>query len=209
MTIYEREPSLDARPRDWTIVLHWALPTFKKLLPESIIANLSKAICNPYLDFNAEVECLPCINGKTGELLFSSPMPGSRRVTRQRLRKVLVEGVDIRWGKRLLGMNVTDESVKLSFEDGETTEADFVLGTDGASSKVRDLLHGGDEKAKVKPSGYMFATTITKHGDAEKVEAVVKAHPVAVTMMGTESVGGVGGTLFVPFPMQWNVTNGR
>ena len=122
---------------------------------------------------------------------------------------MLVEGVDVRWGKRLQGMNVTDESVKLTFGDGETTEADFVLGTDGASSKLRDLLYGGDEKAKVKPSGYMFATAITKHGDVEKVEAAVKVHPVAVTMMGTESVGGVGGTLSAPLPMQWDVTNGR
>ncbi|KAK4450213.1 hypothetical protein QBC34DRAFT_77606 [Podospora aff. communis PSN243] len=196
VTLYDAESSLDARPRDWTIVLHWALPTFKKLLPPHIVDNLPLAICNPHLDFTPEVECLPAINGKTGGPLFTSPMPGSRRVARQRLRKVLAEGVDVQWGKKLVSLDVSesekDGPVVLGFEDGSKAEAKYVLGTDGPGSKVRDLLFGRREEGKVKGSGYMFGTVIVKHGDKKKVEAVVKAHPVATVLMGTESVGGIG-----------------
>ncbi|KAK0652692.1 putative monooxygenase [Cercophora newfieldiana] len=195
VTVYDAETSLNARPRDWTIVLHWALPTFKKLLPPHILDNLPQAICNPNLDFTPEVECLPAINGKTGGPLFTSPMPGSRRVSRQRLRKVLAEGIDVQWGKKLVGLQPDanpDGPVVLSFEDGTSAAADYVLGTDGPGSKVRDLLFGGTEAGKVKPSGFLIATLIMKHGDKEKVEAVVKAHPVATVLMGSNSVGGIG-----------------
>jgi len=194
VAVFDRESGLDARSRDWTIVLHWALPTFKKLLPEDIVSRLDSAICNPHLEFTEDVECLPCANGKTGELIFKSPMPGSRRISRQRLRKLIAEGVDVQWGKKLEGMVSDEEGVTLKFEDGTAVGADYVLGTDGAASKLRELLfHGEEEKAKVVPSGYYFATCIIKHNDAEKVEAVVKSHPVATVLMGTESVGGIGG----------------
>lgn len=86
-----------------------------------------------------------------------------------------------------------DGPVVLAFEDGTSIETDYVLGTDGAGSKVRDLLFGESEAGKVKPSGFLFASVFVRHGDAERVEAVVKSHPVATVLMGTESVGGIGG----------------
>ncbi len=193
MSIFDREASINARPRDWTIVLHWALPTFKKLLPENVVANLDKAVCNPYLDFDEEAESLPCYNGVTGDLLFKSKLPGSRRVSRQRLRGVLAEGLDVQWGKKLEGISAEgDGPVRVAFEDGETVEVDYVLGTDGTASKVRELLFKGDEVANFKQSGFMIGTTIAKYGDAGKVEAVIKAHPVGAILMGTDAVGGQG-----------------
>lgn len=59
-----------------------------KLLPADSLSRLPEAICNPYLDFTPEVESLPAYNGLTGDLLFRSPTPGARRVSRQRLRRL-------------------------------------------------------------------------------------------------------------------------
>ncbi|KAK5659939.1 hypothetical protein OQA88_13404 [Cercophora sp. LCS_1] len=206
VVIFDSEKHIDARPRDWTIVLHWAMPTFSKLLPESVIANLDTAICNPRLDFTPEVECLPCLNGVTGDLMFKSPMPGSRRVSRQRLRKVLSEGLDVQWDKKLVDLSSTPDHVTLSFADGSTVQADFVLGTDGPSSAVRSLLFHDDPKASIVPSGYYLATAIMQHGDAAKVEPVHNSHPVATIVMGTSSVGGIG-TMYTPSPSlsTWSV----
>ncbi|KAK1753678.1 hypothetical protein QBC47DRAFT_462450 [Echria macrotheca] len=199
VTVYEQETSLTQRRRDWTIALHWALPIFKKLLPPSVVDNLPQAICNPYLDFNPDVECLPCMNANTGEMLFKSPMPGSRRVSRQRIRQLMTEGVDIRWGKRVSAIRSDNDTVQVEFDDGETVRADYVLGTDGAGSKVRDILYRNDEKARAVPSGYYFATAITRHNNAERVEPVHSLHPVTMVFMGTDSVGAIG-TMYVDDP---------
>lgn len=179
------------------------MPLFEKLLPEEIINDLPKAICNPYLDFNSEVECLPCYNGITGDLLFKSPLPGSRRVSRKRLREVLSQGLDIKWGKKLDKISIssddsqpgdilTDLKVQLAFVDGHTEQVDYVLGADGASSKVRQLLLG-EKAAQPQRSGFMFATGITDYHDAKKVQAVVNAHPVAAITLGMDTVAGCGG----------------
>lgn len=170
------------------------MPVLAKLVPKHILENLSQAVCNPHLDFNDEVESLPCFNGITGDLLFSSPTPGARRVSRQLLRRLLAQGVDIRWNKSLKEVLQTNSGVRVEFEDGEVFDADYVLGTDGSSSKVRELLLGV-EKARPCQSGFLFATGVTKFGDADKTNAVLQTHPVAALMMGANSVGAVGGML--------------
>lgn len=169
------------------------MPIFEKLVPKDILADLSNAVCNPHLEFDSEVESLPCYNGITGNLLFRSPTPGARRVSRQTLRRLLARRVNITWNASLKDISSTDYGVKAEFEDGSVVDADYVLGTDGSSSKVRELLLGVDI-ARSQGSGFQFATGITKLGDAEKTNAIVRAHPVAALMMGTSSVGAVGGT---------------
>ncbi|QPG94304.1 hypothetical protein C2857_005650 [Epichloe festucae Fl1] len=189
--VFEREVSLDERLRDWTMLVHWATPIFEKLVPKDILADLHKAVCNPYLDFDEQVESLPCYNGVTGDLLFRSPTPGARRVSRQALRRLLARRLDIRWNKTMTAVSSTENGVRVSFEGEEKFDADFLLGADGSSSKVRELLLGF-ETARPRPSGFLFATGITKYADARKTNAIVEAHPVASLMMGTGSVGAVG-----------------
>ena len=199
MVIFERALHMADRPRDWTILIHWAMPLFKKLLPEHLVERLPEGLCNPNLEFDEEAESLPAYNGETGDLLFKSRVPGARRVSRQRLRALLATDLDeagiIQWGKQLAEFSQDGDSgpVRLRFDDGTTHEADYVLGADGSSSKVRDLLFNGDEAARVQLSDFLIATTIVKYGDAAKVEAVVKTHPVAAITMATDSVGGFGG----------------
>jgi len=177
------------------------MPTFLDLLPEDIRDNISKGYCNPYLDYSDEsTESITCYDGQTGNELFTNKMPGSRRVSRQKLRGVLAEGLDIRWGKELISINSDDDDssgpVKLVFADGDVIEADYVLGTDGPGSKVRRLLFPGrEEDSKLVNSGFMIATGVVKYEDREKVEKIVEAHPVAAITMSTDTVMGFGGRL--------------
>ncbi|KAK3326711.1 hypothetical protein B0H66DRAFT_581072 [Apodospora peruviana] len=179
VVLFEREASLNARPRDWTIVIHWAMPMFLDLLPEEIRKNVPKGVCNPHLDSDELAESITAYSGDNGEKLFNNPMPGARRVSRQKLRGVMVEGLDIRWGKRLIGIDDDDaeEKVKIRFEDGETFEVDYVLGTDGPASKLRELLFPGDEAAaRVRGSGFMIATCITKAGQCSRTVEIANMY---------------------------------
>ncbi|KAK5659927.1 hypothetical protein OQA88_13391 [Cercophora sp. LCS_1] len=174
VVLFDRDASLDARTRDWPLSAHWALPTLKALLSDSALANFSQA---------------------SGEVMFRSAMPGLRRVTRQRLRRVMAAGFTaagaIHWNKQLEKIDFSDRSVRLVFADGTTAEAGYVLGTDGASSKVRALLFGDDEVAQAKPSGLMCATGYVTHHNAAKVEPVIKLHPLAAVTVGTTSSSGL------------------
>lgn len=203
MAVFDKEPSPDARARDWTVVLHWALPLLERLVPADVLARLTpEAVCNPHLAFGEEgVECLPVFNGRTGDVLFRSAMPGARRVSRRRLRRLLLArdgGVSVEWDRKLSAITILEEGgVRLTFEDGATAEADYVLGADGARSKVREILFDGagqKDTAHVTESGYMFSTVNVRFRDAAKVAAVVDTHPVAAIMMGADSVGAMGGT---------------
>lgn len=200
VAIFDGEAHIDARPRDWTIVLHWALPVMQALLPDDVAAKLPRAICNPNLAFDANAESFPVYNGVTGDLMFTSPMPGSRRISRQRLRSVLAEGLDIQWGKKVQRITTaattegdsSTPALTLAFEDGSNLAADFVLGADGAHSRVRGVVVNDAEKARSTPSGLLFATAIVNYGDAAKVKTVTDTHSVAAAAMGTDAVGGCG-----------------
>ncbi|KAK1962663.1 putative monooxygenase [Colletotrichum sublineola] len=192
VVVFERDASIDARLRDWFILLHWSMAILKELLPEHVFKSLPKSYCNPHLEFNEWDESMPFYSSLTGEILFRSPIPGSRRASRLRLRKVLADGVDIKWGKFLEQMILGKLSIKLVFKDcGETFDADYVLGTDGTSSKVRELLMGVED-AKPVPSGFSTASCVCKYRDANKVNAVRKAHSVCAFMIGSNNMAGCG-----------------
>lgn len=48
-------------------------------------------------------------------------------------------------GKKLAGLDSSGDGVRLSFEDGSTAEADYVIGADGVHSRIRELLAGPEE----------------------------------------------------------------
>ncbi|CAK7234881.1 hypothetical protein SCUCBS95973_009083 [Sporothrix curviconia] len=197
VVVFDGDAHIDARPRDWTIVLHWALPVMQALLPGEVAAKLPRAVCNPNLEFDANTESFPVYNGVTGDLMFASPMPGSRRISRQRLRRLLAEGLDIQWGKKAQSITSSEAgdsvpALTLAFDDGSTVAADFVLGADGAHSRVRGIVVNDTDKARSTPSGLLFATAIVNYGDEAKVKTVTDMHPVAAAAMGSGAVGGCG-----------------
>lgn len=78
----------------------------------------------------------------------------SRGVVRQTLLQVLQErNIELRYNAKCVGIQETDHStVMATFADGHTEEADFLIGTDGIHSRVRNHL---DPNAIPKFSGQM------------------------------------------------------
>ncbi|MFJ8960727.1 FAD-dependent oxidoreductase [Lentzea sp. NPDC102401] len=63
------------------------------------------------------------------------------------LRQVLLDGLDVRFGKRFERYEQGDD-ITLRFEDGTTASCDVLVGADGIRSRVREqcLPHAGTEK---------------------------------------------------------------
>ena len=87
----------------------------------------------------------------TGETLIELPMPEERYgapylcMHRADLHSALTDVLPpeiIHRGKKLVDLQQDDQKVRLSFADGTSAEADWVIGADGLHSLVRSLLLG-------------------------------------------------------------------
>ncbi|WP_026405112.1 FAD-dependent monooxygenase [Actinomadura rifamycini] len=83
--------------------------------------------------------------GRIGEMPGPAGLPPSLGLWRHELCRVLHEtatarGVDVRYGKRLAGVEEHPDRVVALFADGTTAEADVLVGADGIRSTVRALI---------------------------------------------------------------------
>jgi 2-polyprenyl-6-methoxyphenol hydroxylase-like FAD-dependent oxidoreductase len=70
---------------------------------------------------------------------------GMTTIQRGQLQKVLVEALPanrLHTGKRLVELSQDDQHVRVRFSDGNSVEADFVIGSDGIRSAVRRQIMG-------------------------------------------------------------------
>jgi 2-polyprenyl-6-methoxyphenol hydroxylase-like FAD-dependent oxidoreductase len=115
-------------------------------------------------------ECLPAVNWERFERSAGSSENGFGFLTEQlkpllvldpdeekhysasriTLRQVLLDGLDVRFGKRFERYEQGDD-ITLHFDDGTTANCDVLVGADGIRSRVREqyLPHAGTEKIGV------------------------------------------------------------
>ncbi|OBT80687.1 hypothetical protein VF21_00411 [Pseudogymnoascus sp. 05NY08] len=140
-TIYERDPNPTHRGAGWGLTIHWALPDFESLLPADLLARLPET----FVDTAAVAE------GLTGNFLLFDLQDGSERfrvppntrirVSRERLRRLLMDGLDIQWSKTIADIDTTTPgAVTASFTDGTTATGTHLIGADGSHSRVRTFL---------------------------------------------------------------------
>ncbi|KAF4313968.1 putative monooxygenase FAD-binding protein [Botryosphaeria dothidea] len=104
----------------------------------------------------------PMFNGATGEYIYGVPAPNSLRIRRKAFVKMLGEGIDVQYGKRLVSLDATSgPGVTATFADGSTASASLLVGADGAHSAVRKQLLG-PEKAAATLSPLLMNITICK-----------------------------------------------
>lgn len=94
-SIFERDPTPSFRGAGWGLTIHWALDDFVSLLPQYLVDRLPET----YVDADA-VE-----RGETGNFLlydlqsgkdkYRVPPNARIRVSRERLRSLLMDGLDI------------------------------------------------------------------------------------------------------------------
>ncbi len=90
-----------------------------------------------------------------GGRLTSIMRPDLERV----LREGLPDGVELRFGARLTGVDDQGDRVRLTLADGGGVEADLLVGADGIHSTVRALVFG-DERDHLRYLGFHTAAWV-------------------------------------------------
>lgn len=178
-SIFESESTASRpRTREWGMSIHWSRPLLEQLLPEDILARLREAAVDPSFDSSeAGGYLVPFYNGKTGEHIIDMPMKNAIRVSRRKMRKLCSEGLDIKYGEKLVSVSHSnDDGVTAVFESGTAATGTIVIGTDGPQSTVRKILLG--DKAPSIPLDVVLYNVNVCYGDAERASAVRKLHPM-------------------------------
>ncbi|KAF2158985.1 hypothetical protein M409DRAFT_71333 [Zasmidium cellare ATCC 36951] len=160
--VYERNENENIK-RNWSMGVHWAIPCLKELLPEEVFATIERTQVDPHRS-TSDTDRLTLLNGATGELIKSVDSSKFYRLRRDKFRKMLLTGLEIRWGKTLDQITYSDDGLAATthFADGTRDTGSIIVGTDGPHSRVRTLLVG-EEKAKVEPTDFATTMCFTKH----------------------------------------------
>jgi 2-polyprenyl-6-methoxyphenol hydroxylase-like FAD-dependent oxidoreductase len=137
--IFDRDASPTSRSPGWGITVHWALPALLSCLPPHVAAKLETAQVDPEQG-RCDTGQFLVLNLKTAEPVYIIPPAPRMRLSRKKLRGVLMEGVHVEWGKGLEELRMTDEGVEVSFDDGTVIKGAICVGADGASSRMRRKL---------------------------------------------------------------------
>lgn len=169
-TVFEGEALSSARPQGWSLDLHPDTGQFA--LEQAGLTAEFKRVAR-YEDQESRVY------DKHGTLRFSdTDVAGKDRpeVDRGQLRELLLESLPegvVRWGHALSTVEPQDDGTwTLVFKNGVSENFDFVVGADGAWSRVRPLL----SDAKPIYSGVSFVEFGMDDADAQ--------HPEIASLVG-------------------------
>ncbi len=144
VTVYERDAALASRPQGYRLHLdaRAGLALQQCLSPD--LAELFLATCGrPGNRFTIMSERLRTLHEVAGDPASdrSAPATLSAPANRQTLREVLAAGLDgrILFGRELTRYAERAGGVRLYFRDGQSADADLLVGADGVNSAVRRL----------------------------------------------------------------------
>lgn len=132
--------------------LHWGAPCLKSLIPDEFWSRIQSVQVDPSRP-PTETDHLDFMNAQSGEVMASIPVPFFYRLRRRKLRGLLVEGLDVRFGMRVVDVRYHDDDADRGtgtgtgmatalFQDGSSITARLIVGADGARSVVRQSLLG-------------------------------------------------------------------
>ncbi|KAL8714642.1 MAG: hypothetical protein Q9220_001591 [cf. Caloplaca sp. 1 TL-2023] len=160
--IYERDENAN-RQRNWSMGLHWAIPALEALMPDDFISRIQYTQVDPNVP-TSDADQLPFINGQTGERIGEIKSSKFYRLRRDKIRRLLMEGLKVNWGKGVSDVVYSADRSKVTarFADGTEDTGSLLIGTDGAHSTMRTLLLGA-ETAKTTPTDFATTMCFTKH----------------------------------------------
>jgi len=94
-SIFERDPSPEFRGAGWGLTIHWALSDFTSLLPEYLIDKLPETFVDAEAVQRGETGNFLLFDLQTGEERYRVPPSKRIRVSREKLRRLLMDGLDI------------------------------------------------------------------------------------------------------------------
>ena len=137
--IYESEESANARNQGGSLDLHEE--SGQHALRACGLIEEFKKLSRPDGDDTTVVDRSATVHYESKPpLLFSGNRP---EIDRAHLRDLLIESLDkgtIKWGKKMKEIKEHFDTVEIFFEDGTSAKADYLVGADGAWSKVRAHL---------------------------------------------------------------------
>lgn len=123
--------------------LHWGAPALRSLMTEDMWARIQSVQVDPSQP-TARKDGLNFMNAQSGETMAVIPVQNFYRLRRRKLWGLLVEDLDICYGKTLCAISYSSdgERATASFDDGSSISANLIVGTDGARSTLRRLVLG-------------------------------------------------------------------
>ncbi|KAJ5700063.1 hypothetical protein N7536_003076 [Penicillium majusculum] len=172
--IFEKEEEPSCK-RSWSIALHWGYEPLQYLVPADILAGLEQAQVDAHISITENAP-LPMINGENGALIAELQSSKVYRLRRDKFRALLLQGLDVHWGKSLCDIIHSDagEHITAKFTDGTEVIGSLLIATDGPHSTTRTLLVG-EQAAKVTPTD--FASTICYTQHTREHALILRAHP--------------------------------
>jgi 2-polyprenyl-6-methoxyphenol hydroxylase-like FAD-dependent oxidoreductase len=140
VTVYERDPTLDARPQGYRLHLD-AGPALHACLPPDLYELCVATSGRPSTAMTVVTERLRLLR-RTEAGVPADPMDPaalSVSVNRQTLREILAARLDqvIEFGRACVGFEQDPDGVMLRFGDGSQAAADVLVAADGISSPIR------------------------------------------------------------------------
>ncbi|KAK8181817.1 hypothetical protein IWZ00DRAFT_115093 [Phyllosticta capitalensis] len=159
-TVFERDPDLDSRPRDWNFGIYWAQTPLDLCLSEEVQEKIITAGVDK-IPRSADAT-ITFYNGKTGDVIKKIPTPHYMRLRRREFARVMGHGIDVQYNKKLVNIDATSgPGVTATFADGTQHTATLLIGAEGAHSPTREYLLG-PEKSKLYYSDIVMASAIVK-----------------------------------------------
>lgn len=94
--IFERDPTPTFRGAGWGLTIHWSLDQFVDLLPKHLLDRLPETFVDPEAVERGETGNFLLYDLQTGEEKYRVPPSKRIRVSRERLRILLMEGLEIK-----------------------------------------------------------------------------------------------------------------
>ncbi|KAL4778426.1 hypothetical protein BJX76DRAFT_343166, partial [Aspergillus varians] len=197
--VVEKNKSLNAQPRDWNMGLHWGADSMRSLMPEAMWARIQSIQVDPSTPA-AETDAIQFLNGKTGSLMTSVPASNFYRLRRRKLRALLAEGLDIRYGQEITNITYSPDKKHATahFTKSPSITASLIVGTDGARSTTRSLLLG-NQHGTVRTLPYC-ATFIQARYPAPQALFLRKFHPLYLASINPSNFFSFFGLHDVPDP---------
>ncbi|KAH8168443.1 FAD binding domain-containing protein [Sarocladium implicatum] len=173
--VFDRDPSLDARPAGWGITVHWSLPSLKACLPKELYDQIPSIQVDPDAGDQAH-DFYRFLNLETGMNKYAMPSGHHYRLNRAKLRRLLSTDIPIQWGRKYESVEIKEDGVVVHFANGYSVEGSMLLGVDGKNSMVkRDLI--GEEKARLNTLPVVLAGCTLRLSPKE-MQPFRDVHPV-------------------------------
>ncbi|ERF68200.1 hypothetical protein EPUS_05281 [Endocarpon pusillum Z07020] len=147
-TVFERDPHVSFRGKGWGLTIHWSLQTFISLLPQHLVDRLPEVYVDRQASERGENGNFLFFDLRSGEARWKVPPNKRIRLSRERLRSLLLEGLDVQWSKRLASFTTSlptstksdTPTITVHFTDSTTYTGTLLIGADGVHSCVRSTL---------------------------------------------------------------------